>query len=278
MIPPSIVIAGYATGILLAIFLIVSARRGFSGTPASLRLLFAASAAFFGLLAVASALQAWNVPARSGSEFLYKGFVALFALAALGAWRRATLLGRLNPSLASLSGSLAGLPGTSVKTGIDENKIRLGISIKGQGESAAQDTPRVRSVQVMRSAVVMFDPKGELNAQSVAVLQQKIEKACARGPLQVVLDFTNVTAVDSRAAQSLVECADRLRDSQFSIVAPPGSAVEQALKQLGVDQSIPIEATPPISQQLLDAIHRAESQAAARSSTPTRDANTWKGF
>jgi anti-anti-sigma factor len=273
MIPSSAMLAAYAAGVVLAVALAVSIRKGFLRTPGSLRVSLGFSAAFFAALAIASVVARWYAPYTSWDRLLYGLCTPLFACAAFVAFALVSSLGRLNRSVESSVASLASIPGASVKAA--KPMIGFRVSIKPRGDQLAQNESMRQGVGGTQSRVA-FAPKGELNAQSLAIFQQVIEKACANGPREIVVDLTNVSSLDSAAADAIMQSCRRFSDSQFRIIAPTGSAAERALKQL--DPTIPIEPTLSAGDPLDDAIERAESRIEAQDSAPSSNASTWKGF
>jgi anti-anti-sigma factor len=266
-------LAAYAAGVVLAVALAVSIRKGFLRTPGSLRVSLGFSAAFFAALAIASVVARWYAPYTSWDRLLYGLCTPLFACAAFVAFALVSSLGRLNRSVESSVASLTSIPGASVKAA--KPMIGFRVSIKPRGDQLAQNESTRQGVGGTQSRVA-FAPKGELNAQSLAIFQQVIEKACANGPREIVVDLTNVTSLDSAAADVIMQSCRRFSDSQFRIIAPTGSAAERALKQ--IDPTIPIEPTLSAGDPLDVAIERAESRIEAQDSAPSSNASTWKGF
>jgi anti-anti-sigma regulatory factor len=270
MIPYSVMLAGYAVGVVLAVALLGSIVRGFSGTSGFLRILWGFGVAFFAALTIASAVASFSAPWHSAEYYLYRLCFPLCGLAAYVAFRVMKGLGQLNRSLESSVASLDGVPGLRVKKTFVKPTIRFSMT-KGAGGQPAQGQPQTGPLNRL-----VLAPKGTVSAQSVAAWQQVIEKASAGGPRPTVVDLAYVTSLDSAAADAIVQLGRHFGDAQFTIVAPAGSAAEQALKQL--DPDVPIAPALRAGDPLENAIERAQSWARTQGSAPPGDPNTWKGF
>lgn len=273
MISSSVLLIGYAAGIVLAAVSVVLMRQGSLRTVSSLRAVVALCGAFFAALAVVTAVAWFTDPFNPWRRqyitgILFSGFAAYIAFTVI------QRLGQINRSVESSLASVADTPGVSAKSIIVKPTIRFGFSRKpadvqlGQNQSAqgAGATP----------SRFVLAPKGTASAQSVAAWQQVIERAYAGGPRKIVIDLAYITSLDSAAANAIVQLCGRFGYSQCTIAAPAGSVAEHALRQ--VDPAIPIEPALPAGDPLQDAIERAESQTEAQKPATPSDANTWKGF
>jgi anti-anti-sigma factor len=104
-------------------------------------------------------------------------------------------------------------------------------------ESASLGSVAVQVVDGVTVAVL----RGEHDLATVAMLDDVLMEACARGP--VIADLTDVVFIDSSIVAALIrhgDAADRgLQPSSLALVVPPEGVVATTLRLLAVDQVLP---------------------------------------
>lgn len=92
-------------------------------------------------------------------------------------------------------------------------------------------------------AVAVLRPVGEIDAESAPQLEQCIALVLRSGVEQVILDFDEVSFIDSSGLYVLVRSAHRIRGKAKIVITNPRDHVHKVLSITGADRTITVAAS-----------------------------------
>ncbi len=95
-----------------------------------------------------------------------------------------------------------------------------------------------------RSGVPVAHLEGEIDIANVSDVRNRLLEILTNTAPGLIVDLTNVTYLDSRGVQLLLELSERLqvRQLRFRIVVPEHSMIRRVLLLTHVDSVVPIDA------------------------------------
>ncbi len=103
--------------------------------------------------------------------------------------------------------------------------------------------PLVDVQMQVRSGVPVAQLEGEIDIANVSDVRNRLLSVLANTAPGLIVDLTNVTYLDSRGVQLLLELSERLqvRQLRFRIVVPEHSMIRRVLLLTHVDSVVPID-------------------------------------
>jgi anti-anti-sigma factor len=94
--------------------------------------------------------------------------------------------------------------------------------------------------------IVVARLDGELDMSNAAEVSRAIAREATNDVLGLVLDLTRTEFIDSAGIRTVFELRTQLknRGQEMRLVVPPGAAIAEALRLVGIPRSIGVSETP----------------------------------